>query len=177
MTFEEANERRSNPNLEKGIEYQRNCQCCVASHELRMRGFDVEAVAINESDKESLACQLAKRTHMFWIDPETNKPLRIRDRVYNVYDFNALSEKVKEDGRYHLRFPYTRGNGHIMTFERKNGELYFYDPQIGKKYTLQELNERYDSGNVTQIQHSYVEFYRVDDLIVNLDYIGAVKKK
>lgn len=174
MTFDEANELRSNPKLYESREkYGKNCQCCVVSHELRMRGFNVEAVA--RSKKSGTPSQtLAIRTQKVWINPSTNaEPV-----VNKVFDFKEMAESAKDVGRYHVRFHYKSGGGHIITFERTKDGFFFYDPQNGNKYnTLQEIRLRYEHQDVRQIEYDSVEFYRVDNLNVNLDLIKAVKKK
>ena len=174
MTFEEANEHRSNPKLLVSREkYQKNCQCCVVSHELRMRGFDVEAIARSRTVGNPSQI-LAIRTQKVWIDPLTNS----EPAITSVFSFKEMVEGAKEIGRYHVRFRYRSGGGHIITFERTKEGYFFYDPQTGAKYnTLQEIRLRYEHLDIRQIEYNSVEFYRVDNLNVNLDLVKAVKKK
>ena len=174
MTFEEANEHRSNPNLLVSREkYQKNCQCCVVSHELRMRGFDVEAIARRRTEGNPSQI-LAIETQKVWIDPSTNS----EPAITSVFSFKEMVEGAKEIGRYHVRFRYRSGGGHIITFERTKEGYFFYDPQTGKKYnTLQEIRLRYEHLDIRQIEFNTVEFYRVDNMNVNLDLVKAVKKK
>ena len=173
MTFEAANQQRSNPKFLEARRFQVNCQCCVVSHELRMRGFDVEAVG-NTKKLGTVPYTLSRRTQLAWIDPATNaEPVLTR-----AFDFKRMLEQATEVGRYHVRFRYKNGGGHIITFERTKDGVLFYDPQPGKKYTLEDLNKRYDSLNTrAQIEYNSLEFYRVDKLTLNTDYVKAVKKK
>lgn len=174
MTFEEANEHRSNPNLLVSREkYQHNCQCCVVSHELRMRGFDVEAIARRRTEGNPSQI-LAKETQKIWINPSTNS----EPAITNVFSFKEMVEGAKEIGRYHVRFRYRSGGGHIITFERTKEGYFFYDPQTGNIYnTLQKIRLRYEHLDIRQIEYNTVEFYRVDNMNVNLDLVKAVKKK
>ena len=172
MTFEEANEHRSNPKLLVSWEYQYNCQCCVVSHELRMRGFNVEAIArVRKAGHVSQI--LAMRTQQAWIDPRTNR----EPDVLEAFDFRRMIEKATEIGRYHVRFRFKNGGGHIITFERTKDDFFFYDPQKGIKYNLAELNKRYDSQGRAQIEYNSIGYYRVDNLTIGKDYVKAVKKK
>ena len=171
MTFEEANELKSNERLLTGEKkYRRNCQCCVVSHELRMRGFDVEAIARSEKEGNPSAI-LARRTQMAWIDPATNaEPTMTR-----AFGFTEMERGATEIGRYHVQFFYSSGGGHIITFERTKDGYFFYDPQIGETYNLKELREHYKG--IRQIEYNSVRYYRVDRLNVNLDLVHAVKKR
>jgi hypothetical protein len=174
MTFDEANEQRSNPRLLESRAYWTNCQCCVVSHELRMRGFDVEAIA--RVKKPGHVSQiLSMRTQQAWIDPKTNK----EPEILKAFDFKRMTEKATEIGRYHVRFLYSSGNGgHIITFERTRNGFLFYDPQTGAKYkNLEEITRKYESQTKSQIKYDTIEFYRVDNLTIGRDYIKAVKKK
>lgn len=173
MTFEEANERRSNPKFFESRLYRTNCQCCVVSHELRMRGFDVEAIA-RQKKLGSVSHSLAVKTDLAWVDPATNRP----PVVNKAFDFRELFESKISDGRYHVRFRYRLGGGHIITMERRNGVTSFYDPQPGRKYDgLAEILQKYGSEGLAAIEYDSIGYYRVDNLPLNLDYVKAVKKK
>lgn len=174
MTFEEADEHRSNPKYDEGRKpYRINCQCCVVSHEMRLRGFDVEAVP-NMRKEGSVPRILSRGTHKAWIDPKTNDTPKIE----KAFDFRRMTEKATEVGRYHVRWTWRgKDSGHIITFERTKEGMFFYDPQTGKKYTLEEINKKWDGQNYAQIEYDSVAFYRVDNLTLNTEYIKAVKKK
>lgn len=174
MTFEEADDHRSNPKYDEGRKpYTINCQCCVVSHEMRLRGFDVEAVP-NMKKEGSVPRILSRGTHKAWIDPKTNDTPKIE----KAFDFRRMTEKATEVGRYHVRWTWRgKDSGHIITFERTKEGMFFYDPQTGKKYTLEEINKKWDGQNYAQIEYDSVAFYRVDNLTLNTEYIKAVKKK
>lgn len=173
MSFEDANQNRSNPKYAESRIYQRNCQCCVVSHELRMRGFNVEAVP-KYNKPGSVPKILSMKTQLAWIDPKTNK----EPAINKTFDLKSLIDEVKEIGRYHLRFRYTNGGGHIITFERTKDGVFFYDPQPGKKYTYDEAWKKWHSlSSYCRMELNTLEYYRVDNLNMNVDYIKAVKKK
>ena len=169
MTFEEANALRSNPNYQENVwnMYSVNCQSCVVSHELRMRGWDVEAIG-NNKRRDSLARRLSRMVNHAWIDPTTNSaPLRIE-----INGFDDLVQRVTTIGRYHVRWGWNGSlSGHIITFERTKNEAFFYDPQDGTRYSLEEINRQW--GGKTR----GMQYYRVDNLNVNPDFVRVVKPK
>lgn len=173
MTFEEADDKRPNPKWRDSRSYQRNCQCCVVTYELRIRGFNVEAVP--KLNKEgSVPKILARRTQLAWIDPTTNAEPELKQ----TFDLRSLMNEATEIGRYHLRFLYDVGGGHIITFERTKDGIFFYDPQPGIKYTPEEAFKKWGSlSSYSRVKYNSLQYYRVDNLNLNLDYIKAVKKK
>ena len=170
MTFEQANERKSNPHFNESRQYRVNCQACVVSHELRMRGWNVEAIG-NTKRRDSLARKLSYATQKAWIDRKINaEPAKL-----SAKDYDDFFKKAAEIGRYHIRWSWKGANsGHIITFERTSKtEGFFYDPQTGKKYSLEQIKK--DWGNL--VRENTVQYYRVDTLNVNPDFIKVVKKK
>ena len=202
MTFEQADEMRGNPNFVagSGSGYTINCASSVFANELRRRGFDVEAM-MNTRQNSNAAYQLSKQTELAWIDPATGRPpipskisyIPTQGNDWNIFqsierDFRAELEKQGKldkfvhvntpdeaiylpNGRYHLRMKWGDGfggGGHIVTFEKIGiGQYRFLDPQTGKTDNLSRLLK----GDMT------VEYYRVDNLMPNPDYIGAVAKQ
>ena len=77
-------------------------------------------------------------------------------------------------GRYHVSFYWKAGGGHIITFEKTKDGVFFYDPQSGKKFTQEEI---FNDWMKDKIEYNSLNYYRVDNLNVNLDLIKAVKKK
>lgn len=169
MSFEQANELRSNPLFKEARMYRINCQSCVVSHELRMRGWDVEAIG-NNGRRDSLPRRLSYRVQQAWIDRSTNaEPVKI-----DAKDFASMFAKADKVGRYHVRWGWNgQKSGHIITFERTAEGGFFYDPQTGTRYTLEEIGEKWGS----LIRDDSLQFYRVDTLNVNPDFVKVVKKK
>jgi len=205
MTFETADEMRANPHYVagSGSGYTINCASSVFANELRRRGFDVEAT-MNTRQNANVAYQLSKQTEMAWIDPATNRaPIPIKagyippkpsdewqvfqsiERSYRdslaakgtkfekFVGVNTPDEAIYlPNGRYHLRIKwggdFGDSGGHIVSFEKLGpGQYRFLDAQTGKLDTLTRL---ISAGNAK------VEYYRVDNLMPNPDYIGAVAK-
>ena len=169
MTFDQANERRSNPKFFESRMYRVNCQSCVVSHELRMRGWDVEAIG-NNKRADSLPRRLSYRVQEAWINRETNAaPARI-----SASGFSDVMAKANKVGRYHVLWSWKgERSGHIITFERTASGGSFYDPQTGNRYTIDEIVKKWG----LLVRDNSMEFYRVDTLNVNPDFVKVVKRK
>lgn len=207
MTFEEANDLRGNPNyakewlecdqkeathrmkkadgtrvfVRKNPSYKKkftiNCQSCVVAHEMRRRGFDVEAIG---KTKNSIPDILSRHTELAWLDKDGNTPTSTSvGWAYTPGDADAtaaslvanLESATKTVGRYHIKW--TWGNmrsGHIITCERlKNGKLRIYDPQCGEIITdFATYGKRF--------LHGSLKILRVDTLRINPLYAGCLKK-
>lgn len=180
MSFEEADNQRTNPNFVNGLEYRINCQCCVVSHELRMRGWDVEAIG---NFREGVPFALANKTQLAWIDRATNAAPVLKhvtsDSSKDVID--KFVKAIKEPGRYHLGWEWRGkgGSGHIITYERKaDGTGFFYDPQSRFGKPMDQVKFYQSTGYDIEPTGIGIEYYRVDNLNVSLDYgAKAVKKK
>lgn len=182
MSFEDANNGRTNPNFLKDKSYQINCQSCVVTHELRLRGWNIEALPNKLGEITKI---LSMRPQDAWIDRVTNAAPKVTGVTGKNYKemLQAFLDGAKEPGRYHIAFNWKNGgDAHIMTFERlADGTGFFYDPQEpvflgfgGKKTT-----EEFSNTTAKMIKASaYLRYYRVDNLNINLE-IGAkvVKKK
>lgn len=205
MTFEEANDLRGNPNyaeewlecdqkeathtttrdgkkvyIRKNPAYKKkftiNCQSCVVAHELRRRGFDVEAIG---KTKNSIPAILSRHTELAWLDNDGNTPKSTSvGWVYSPGDADAtaasmianLEAATKAVGRYHIKWTwYTMASGHIITCERlKNGTLRIYDPQCGEIITdFATYGKRF--------LHGTLKILRVDNLRFNPLYAGCLK--
>ena len=206
MTFDESNALRGNPNfaeefldcpqkeathiltkadgtkvyVKKNPAYKKkytvNCQSCVVAHELRRRGFDVQAIG---KTKNSIPDILSHHTELAWLDEDGNTPTsKSVGGVYTPGDEDATAASVLANlntatsatGRYHLKW--TWGNmrsGHIITCERlANGTLRVYDPQNGKIIPdFAEYSKRF--------LHGSLKVLRVDNLRLNPLYAGCLK--
>lgn len=173
MDFDQADKLRGNPKYLSSRSYQVNCQCCVVTNELRRRGFTVSARP-NMRKINSVPYLLSRKTELIWIDPRTGQLPKLQS-IYASTDAAAAvdwARRTSDVGRYHLRFIWKGGGGHIITFERKSdGTGLFYDPQTGKKY-----NE--DQFYYHKIKIDSLRFYRVDNLRIDTSMInGAVVKQ
>lgn len=176
MTFEQAcGYLASNPKVRRGRRYLENCQCCVISHELRIRGFDVEARPFSKWSSKMMS--IYKQTELAWLDKKTKQAPVVmktsRDKSKMQSDF---AFKTTDTGRYHVRYINYKGHGHIVTFERRqDGTGVFYDPQNGAHWSESEWFRR----KVSVVgDNKCIDFYRVDNLDIDVDICkAAVKKK
>lgn len=206
MTFDEANELRGNPNyceeyiectekeathrmtkadgtkvfVRKNPAYKKkftiNCQSCVVAHEMRRRGFDVQAIG---KTKNSIPEILSRHTELAWLDDDGNTPTsKSVGGAYFPGDADAtaasmvanLETATKAVGRYHIKWTWnTMRSGHIITCERlKDGKLRIYDPQCGEVITdFAKYGKRF--------LHGTLKILRVDNLRINPLYSGCLK--
>lgn len=201
MTFDEANALRGNPNFadeylpdpngryidrktgekfSKNPAYKKkytiNCQSCVVAHEMRRRGFDVEAIG---NTANSIPRILSHHTELAWLDKDGNTPTSTKVSWLWAADKAAMGASLvanletatKEVGRYHMKWTWGNGrSGHIITCERlANGTLRIYDPHNGKVITdFAEYGSRF--------MHGTLKILRVDNLRINPLYAGCLKK-
>lgn len=113
-----------------------------------------------------------KRSELTGKTIEIYKPLcKNKDQLVSL-----LEELIKEDGRYHIKWTWERsqfgrfnGNkGHIITAERINGKLRYYDPQNGK------IIENLASYTRNLDLNRGIRFLRVDNLQVNPDWARKI---
>lgn len=182
MTFHEANELRGNPNYAKSSAYRVNCQTCVVAHELRRRGFNVEALANTKGSKLE---KLSYRTNEIWVDANGNIPEktiigaeknakgRWEKTVPNRRQLlKKLEGAITEDGRYHVDWYWSSENkGHIITLEKVGNTLRFYDPQNGKI-----ISNFYDYIDDIRLSHG-IRLLRVDNLRINAEYASQILGK
>lgn len=189
MTFEEANEARSNPLYTTGkYEYTHNCQCCSVTFEMRRRGFNVTAIERTRTGFTQTLASSANRA-MAFIDPKTgNEPSGAFAGGHNVTRTGRViaktaSELIKEAeaatssvGRYQLSLSWKGGGGHRLSAERhSDGSLTVYDPQTGTKY-------KGFSGYVTAKKglidiKRRIHILRTDNTLINPKYISQIVKK
>ena len=134
--------------------------------------MDVEALG-NTKERESTPYILSTHTELAWLDDKGNTPKSERtyglDYHATMTNLNTLTEAV---GRYHIKWQWLRGGGHIITCERlTDGTLRIYDPQTGKVVTdfeayAKPINLR-----------DGIEVLRVDTLQINTDIITGVVTK
>ena len=181
MSFEQADSGKVNPNYkEKGTigydsGYTENCQSCVVCFEMRRRGYNVETLPNRVGS--TLDYLSSHFTHA-WIDKETGahpfpEPLETND----VEDLvKLLEKKVDEDKRYTLTGKYRDGNyGHIFNVYKKNGKIYWYDPQGNVTYSGEELNKNLSKFILNGPKSP--KLLRIDNLSFDPDYMNKIVKK
>lgn len=165
MTFLEADAGRSNVNYSKGLEYKENCQCCVVTHEARLRGLNITSVGYSYN-RASMSWKLGERFEMAWINPKTNN-IPVVQVVKGNNDnatLLALEKQMQAVGRYHVGVNFKNGSGHIITAERlKNGNLIYYDAQNGEFLNIKDYAAL-----------DYLEVLKVDKLLINKNVLMEI---
>lgn len=191
MTFEQANTGRANPRYAPGLQgerqYQINCQTCVVAHELRMRGYDVQAVGNTEG---SMCNKVAKDPELPWIDKATGKkPVALKSSDNNVRTAPQLEQWIKEtvepNARYHFYFSWRGRNngGHIVTLNTDSlGNATFYDPQVSELISASKLRSYLRRIKLEMSVYGTkmalpTYLYRVDNLDINFDIVEPMMMK
>lgn len=140
----------ANPHYEgvNGAPYSINCQRCVPTYEMRMRGYDVIANpnkhgVLNFSGKE------------FFVDPKTKDFPKVSQ--WELSPDRFIKQLAKQpDGRYAVLNVWkgSRRSGHTWVAEVKKGKVRFVDPQPGKTVPV----DKYLSNS------SRLAFYRMDNM-------------
>jgi hypothetical protein len=124
----------TNPNYNKGINYQQNCSHTVAAYEMRCRGFDVAATPAAKGDKYMAAGVRA------WGFNNHASACASGDVHYIAAKRTAgiaaeIENALLKDGdgaRYEIRVGWKSGGGHFFIGENHNGKVRFIDPQSGQ---------------------------------------------
>ena len=154
-----------------------NCSACVAAYELRRKGWDVIArpnITLNKGklylNNDPDIQELSNHSNIIWINHATESapdivPLTNIEQIRNV---------CFEGERYHLMS--YMGNGyhsaeewgdHIVTFEKINGNVYIYDPQLNAQGTIE------DYFKDKPIKDLYY-YYRVDNCYPIISFASKV---
>ncbi len=145
-----------NPNYEDGEEWQINCQRCVPTFEVRMRGFDVEAQPFDyndEFDDNALCYQpFAVYDNPEIVNCEGNGIEDIKNQMAEWGDGSRAEVCVMWDKLS------TGGGGHVFVAEQVDGETRFLDPQNG------EVDASYYFDNV---EAGSVQLCRTDNAKIN----------
>lgn len=184
MTFEEANQLKSNPNFKNAKEYRNNCQTCVVSHEARIRGYDVEAKG---NTTGSVSEMLSKNTNKAWIDPKTGKN---PDYIFERKDFNPtsymkyLDDNLEKNKRYTVEFQWKKiKSGHIVIIEKlEDNTIRMYDPQSGEIFKDKEIANYFKNvkfGFTTYGNKFFTppKLLNVSDMEFNLDVVHKILRR
>lgn len=171
MTFKEADSKKPNPLYDTEWKYTQNCQVCVAAFELRLRGYDVEAIGFDYGNKairelESWPNVMFNANRMMFPIDDEYEPWSFK----GIYD--RLGEHIESKARYHMGIHWASGNGHILTIQKVGKQLMVYDPQDGSSYKgIKEIRDDLLKDVET------IFLYRVDDKPINVDMASQVLKK
>ncbi len=187
MSYELANSGRENPRHGESYAYGINCQTCTVTHELRRRGFPVEALGSYtdkwhreaNGDKIGLAYQKLNKVigdwHDRFLNPDGSKVVPKEYGPWAVKQgFKTVTQKrlekwvravAKEDGRYEIYCGWKNGEAHVFMLEKQGKKIIFFDPQTGK--TGVEYGDKMKMWTV--------EMTRVDDKIINPEIASLFK--
>lgn len=134
-----------NPNYSQDVKWQKNCQRCVPTYEMRARGYDVTAEPRQLGDDH-----LAYYPFDVWKNPEVltcnnNAEKKIAECM----------EKWGNGSRAQVVVQWKRGGGHTFVAEQINGKTYFIDPQT---------NDMDVSKYFKRVRPESVRFCRIDTL-------------
>ena len=204
MTFSKADTGHVNPKFYDAYSYRINCQTCVPVFEMRIRGYDVEALP-NDSEHPEIF-ELSKNYLSIWIDKSTGKaPIDIfngvelglssgqystmygMDRPSAAKTYKRLNDLMKVDERYQLRFVWKSGNGaHTVSISKVNvlgsERLRLYDPQSDQPIYGEKIKEYFKDFKYS-MQRDGVSYYRwpeivrIDDKEIDYDKANKIMKK
>lgn len=143
MSFEKADEGKENPKFSLGGKYRTNCQTCTVTHELRRRGFDVEAKSFEAYEKLEKSKKFNDWRDRF-LNPDGSSPTYQRSSDYaRAHGYKTMTQKrveefidakTKEKGRYEVYVQWKgASSAHVFLAERTDSGLKLFDPQSGKK--------------------------------------------
>ena len=131
-----------------------------------MRGWDVTAMPLDKRNN------LPYNTSSVWIDPKTGKA-PIQKTIWaktQQKTMQRLENETSAVGRYHIRYHWKGGSGHILCLDRlPNGDIRIYDPQ----------NNSLNPTNWTKRVDFKKGFHicKVDELLSNPDKIKQIVKR
>lgn len=149
--------------------YSHNCTHCIFSYELRRRGYDVEATAI---DLDYDPYRYGAWRYMF-IDENGNYAMSEGNSLVNASRkedlFVKIMDKMKEipNGRFVCRCSWSFGSGHVFNLETKDGEFFLIESQTGESYIGLEANKILKTHYIENSQPTKFELFRVDNCEIN----------
>ena len=131
----------TNPNFERGEEYQINCQRCITAYEARRRGIDVEALPNYGTDTFSvMMLRDGSLNPNGWTSAYKNpKPVYCDSKDGPGTGEKAIRqmEEWGDGARAIVRVQWQGGrSGHVFIAENVNGKIRFIDPQTNDMNVL-----------------------------------------
>ena len=175
MSFADADTGRENPNYEKDVNngYNTNCQTCTMTHELRRRGFDVEAKPFNKDFfvknnwEERFLTADGEKAKRDW-----SRNWLLEKGYKNMTGARAmefLGEKLSAPGRYEIYVKWANANSaHVFLAEvGTDGKSLFFCPQTAKDdYTF-----------LTRADKKMLGVMRIDDKKINPKFASLFVSK
>lgn len=160
----------------KYYEYTNNCAYCTAAYDLRQRGYDVEAAAIDYTTA-NYADTIASWYDGAEIETAVDMAYKPGNEAYledGVLDYKEATECLEKDllkhgdgARGHLLLYWNNGGGHDVIWEVEDGEVVIRDCQTN------ETLEPYDYISLCR-DFSYI---RTDNLEPNEEILKTVRNK
>lgn len=186
MPFGLADSGHPNPNFSienaRELGYHHNCQTCTVAYELRLRGFDVTAMAnpvvhtmdgVKYREVDFLWLRKQKTWEHRFLNPDGTEIAPIKSGVIEntVTAKKAFIEaNTQAQGRYEVYCRWNEDDAHVFIVEkRKNGNLVWYDPQSGE---VDKFADRY----LKKMEHSDIWVTRIDDKIIDPEFAERLLK-
>ena len=118
------NIKATNPNYRLGQAFQNNCQKCVPTYEMRMRGYDVTARPTFDLKTDGFAQD-------YWRN--AFKGAKFEEGFAGSGKKEVIDRmKLFGDGaRGEIYVAWQEGEAHVFVAENRNGAIHFLDPQTG----------------------------------------------
>ena len=163
LTMEEDAKRVNVKQATGELGFNMNCAFCSITYDLRRRGFDVKAGAINDGMYESDIAGMYKNSGGFkLIKSAKNTSLKVRSEVIE-------KEFIKqgEGARGILTVSWDSGGAHAMGYEVSGGKLKIVEAQHGFIYSD-------PSGVFNRCESDSIQYLRTDNIEPNYT---KIKKK
>lgn len=155
-------------------EYSMNCGYCVATMDLRRRGYDVEARQADVSSNYNattgeIASWYKNTTSMDWVTEY--EVLNMSEATLDLLTFglitpskdkkaDALRNRMSEEGNGSygcLYANWSNGGGHFVEWSVTNGEVYIRDVQTNKTFIFDQWYDAYKECT------EYISYLRTDN--------------
>ncbi len=180
QTIQDALEGANADRTDGASEYRYNCQCSVVAYLMRRMGFDVKAVGLDITLKDSIPYKIAFRENqsIMYLNPKNGEKAAIKNTCKNIGEKNPvgealsqLDEATKERGIYQLAYVRMNRGGHRLVAERlSDGTLQIVCPQT--KRVFKDWLDLIAKDNVWYIKG--IDVVRIDDKLINTKYIADV---
>ena len=172
--------------------YHQNCQKCCQTFELRMRGYDVEALErpadrskefreLNDAGWD-MAMYIPKKNETFeaygnkWfagdmkyeINSSQMKPLSNSRSLTQKKDIERIVSETGDGSRFQCCIAWKNGGAHVFNIINDKGKVRFIDSQSGEA----DVSRYFDTGN---IKPKSTMLIRVDNLDIS-DKVNIIAK-
>ena len=177
MGFEKADGGSVNPGRSDNPERENNCQSCVVAHEMRRRGYHVQAKPYGGFGSVALGVDMKAG----WVEKDGSDPkMTYYDGAPTRSGWHRWMEaQMVEGGRYILTVYWKDyPTGHMVSVEKVDGTVRLYDPQYGTVYYgWDEFDRIYTDGAILGGEWA-PELLRVDTLSPRMEVIeDAVERE